>query len=138
MRARKGPKSPKLDASVGEADQVLSAQHRRHRELPRSRNRCRERRSSDVCNRLRAIIVLGEDLAPCLGGPVRRLAGTHPGHPRFRSQLLGLVAAEPARTRLRRAGADRKSTRLNSSHVAISYAVFCLKKKTITTTLSVL
>src|SRR5690349_23951652 len=28
-----------------------------------------------------------------------------------------------------RAGADRKSTRLNSSHVEISYAVFCLKKK---------
>src|SRR5207253_6015726 len=27
------------------------------------------------------------------------------------------------------AGGDRKSTRLNSSHVAISYAVFCLKKK---------
>src|SRR5215208_1760759 len=26
---------------------------------------------------------------------------------------------------------DRKSTRLNSSHVAISYAVFCLKNKTI-------
>src|SRR5690625_5851007 len=26
-------------------------------------------------------------------------------------------------------GIDRKSTRLNSSHVAISYAVFCLKKK---------
>src|SRR5436305_12031606 len=28
-----------------------------------------------------------------------------------------------------RAGGDRKSTRLNSSHVRISYAVFCLKKK---------
>src|SRR5690606_41194690 len=28
------------------------------------------------------------------------------------------------------AGRDRKSTRLNSSHVKISYAVFCLKKKT--------
>src|SRR5690606_41697671 len=27
------------------------------------------------------------------------------------------------------AGEDRKSTRLNSSHVKISYAVFCLKKK---------
>src|SRR3712207_7563890 len=27
-------------------------------------------------------------------------------------------------------GADRKSTRLNSSHANISYAVFCLKKKT--------
>src|SRR5690625_6197954 len=31
--------------------------------------------------------------------------------------------------RLSRARKDRKSTRLNSSHVAISYAVFCLKKK---------
>src|SRR5690349_24020754 len=31
--------------------------------------------------------------------------------------------------RLRDADLDRKSTRLNSSHVEISYAVFCLKKK---------
>src|SRR5438132_5076450 len=29
---------------------------------------------------------------------------------------------------------DRKSTRLNSSHTVISYAVFCLKKKSITST----
>src|SRR5256885_8788144 len=29
----------------------------------------------------------------------------------------------------RRGAADRKSTRLNSSHLVISYAVFCLKKK---------
>src|SRR5438132_8080082 len=29
----------------------------------------------------------------------------------------------------RRDGGDRKSTRLNSSHTVISYAVFCLKKK---------
>src|SRR5437899_7200148 len=29
------------------------------------------------------------------------------------------------------AGVDRKSTRLNSSHLGISYAVFCLKKKKI-------
>src|SRR6266446_7715263 len=28
-----------------------------------------------------------------------------------------------------RGGGDRKSTRLNSSHLVISYAVFCLKKK---------
>src|SRR5690349_445962 len=36
-----------------------------------------------------------------------------------------------ARTAVRgqSAGADRKSTRLNSSHVETSYAVFCLKKK---------
>src|SRR5256885_6727725 len=31
---------------------------------------------------------------------------------------------------------DRKSTRLNSSHLVISYAVFCLKKKTFETTLA--
>src|SRR5690606_22245390 len=31
--------------------------------------------------------------------------------------------------RMKLLGADRKSTRLNSSHVKISYAVFCLKKK---------
>src|SRR5690625_242687 len=35
--------------------------------------------------------------------------------------FLGLVRDEQTQ--------DRKSTRLNSSHVAISYAVFCLKKK---------
>src|SRR2546426_3745305 len=36
-----------------------------------------------------------------------------------------------SRTRVIRAdgGLDRKSTRLNSSHLVISYAVFCLKKK---------
>src|SRR5690242_21312692 len=31
--------------------------------------------------------------------------------------------------RIRGIGLDRKSTRLNSSHMSISYAVFCLKKK---------
>src|SRR5256885_1521557 len=31
---------------------------------------------------------------------------------------------------------DRKSTRLNSSHLVISYAVFCLKKKEIQTSIS--
>src|SRR2546427_6933494 len=37
--------------------------------------------------------------------------------------------AQPARAVLVQAGIDRKSTRLNSSHSQISYAVFCLKKK---------
>src|SRR3712207_8942100 len=46
----------------------------------------------------------------------------------------GGAAAAAARRALRgaaapREGADRKSTRLNSSHANISYAVFCLKKK---------
>src|SRR5690625_6196922 len=40
------------------------------------------------------------------------------------------VAVAPGRARRgRKVPVDRKSTRLNSSHVAISYAVFCLKKK---------
>src|SRR5690606_40468233 len=39
----------------------------------------------------------------------------------------GLAAPGPAAAAVTRA--DRKSTRLNSSHVKISYAVFCLKKK---------
>src|SRR5690625_5804986 len=44
--------------------------------------------------------------------------------------LLGVVLARVTRqARLCRQETDRKSTRLNSSHVAISYAVFCLKKK---------
>src|SRR5258708_37453400 len=59
----------------------------------------------------------------------------------FRSPLTGGHALRkfrhPVRAAWRRrardtepaAGADRKSTRLNSSHQIISYAVFCLKKK---------
>src|SRR2546427_8040502 len=50
-------------------------------------------------------------------------AGTCPACP-----LRGRAAASPAC--LPWAPADRKSTRLNSSHSQISYAVFCLKKKT--------
>src|SRR5207249_6762039 len=46
-------------------------------------------------------------------------------HPIHRS-VGGLGPPAPDR---RDPGLDRKSTRLNSSHVSISYAVFCLKKK---------
>src|SRR3712207_8193397 len=41
----------------------------------------------------------------------------------------GLGRGDARRTDPRRAARDRKSTRLNSSHANISYAVFCLKKK---------
>src|SRR5207249_11065001 len=41
----------------------------------------------------------------------------------------GTVLEHTQQLHLRRRGQDRKSTRLNSSHVSISYAVFCLKKK---------
>src|SRR5439155_19550742 len=52
-------------------------------------------------------------------------ARTRPSAPwRSRSATAGV-----ARTCRTSYGTDRKSTRLNSSHVATSYAVFCLKKK---------
>src|SRR5436309_7383695 len=48
------------------------------------------------------------------------------GRDRIQGQIRKRFAAARA--------ADRKSTRLNSSHVKISYAVFCLKKKKSSTT----
>src|SRR3712207_8087916 len=45
------------------------------------------------------------------------------------SDLQRKLGSLPADER-KSAGQDRKSTRLNSSHANISYAVFCLKKKT--------
>src|SRR5437870_11169208 len=53
------------------------------------------------------------------------LQDVHQTFVRARDRLEFLDAVELAFKR----AADRKSTRLNSSHVAISYAVFCLKKK---------
>src|SRR5258707_2513180 len=43
--------------------------------------------------------------------------------------VLGDAAKAACGTRYRTRPLDRKSTRLNSSHANISYAVFCLKKK---------
>src|SRR5690349_22160254 len=59
----------------------------------------------------------------------------------FRSRRLRLTPRDPGGRglplpRRRACGGrrrDRKSTRLNSSHVEISYAVFCLKKKKLAT-----
>src|SRR5256886_13485376 len=52
----------------------------------------------------------------------------------FRSLLAPEISGRPVRDQAGAGGApahrrDRKSTRLNSSHSQISYAVFCLKKK---------
>src|SRR5258705_8328247 len=44
-------------------------------------------------------------------------------------EAVGAVAALAQRIRQAALDPDRKSTRLNSSHLGISYAVFCLKKK---------
>src|SRR5439155_6116736 len=47
---------------------------------------------------------------------------------RIQQEIIDRVSTE--NRGIRSAATDRKSTRLNSSHVATSYAVFCLKKHT--------
>src|SRR5690625_2776375 len=64
--------------------------------------------------------------AEVLPGPVRITAEGHLTDDNYQS-LLDAIA--PALILDDCPSIDRKSTRLNSSHVAISYAVFCLKKK---------
>src|SRR3712207_8798757 len=62
----------------------------------------------------------------------RKGCRTHRCPRRFRPNRhreLVLRKAEGLRSRTRGLRKDRKSTRLNSSHANISYAVFCLKKK---------
>src|SRR5690242_21008030 len=76
--------------------------------------------------------------------PISGLAIGLPGAPvaGARGEARG-EELDPAQLRRRRrierpargdGAGDRKSTRLNSSHMSISYAVFCLKKKNNTTT----
>src|SRR2546427_13274544 len=64
------------------------------------------------------------------GGHIDNAALRIEGHPR---PVVGRATVFPG---VPGPGLDRKSTRLNSSHSQISYAVFCLKKKKNTITLS--
>src|SRR3712207_7387332 len=81
--------------------------------------------SGDLDNILAELVRLEDD----------DLLTLHCDHVEVLEGLEGLVDADPRRTQLGRQLAladrerDRKSTRLNSSHANISYAVFCLKKK---------
>src|SRR2546426_5472266 len=60
-------------------------------------------------------------------GNLVRHGGERVGPVDRRRQDMDQLGAQAARPRV----ADRKSTRLNSSHLVISYAVFCLKKKNV-------
>src|SRR5260221_7522495 len=64
---------------------------------------------------------LHDALPICADRPARRRLG-RPWHPRAGPTAVGQTRPGPP-------AVDRKSTRLNSSHTVISYAVFCLKKK---------
>src|SRR5207302_9652278 len=78
------------------------------------------RRSSDLDPaRGRDVVLLDQDRVVEARAVVRAAAGAH----------RGLLQRAQPRRRHEPPHGDRKSTRLNSSHVKISYAVFCLKKK---------
>src|SRR5207249_9643239 len=75
--------------------------------------RCRARRQARAAGQAAARRRAGQDVEA--GRGVRHLAGCRERGRQGRRALDDAL--------------DRKSTRLNSSHVSISYAVFCLKKK---------
>src|SRR5436305_8950092 len=62
--------------------------------------------------------------------PYTTLFRSRPGQDEFRKFETSFNLSPDGGKRFGRFTEDRKSTRLNSSHVRISYAVFCLKKKT--------
>src|SRR5437870_13796144 len=79
-------------------------------------------------------IVIGDDDSSWLGVETHEVTADKAKELKLsaeRGVVLGkIVPDSPAAKAGLKENEDRKSTRLNSSHVAISYAVFCLKKKT--------
>src|SRR5438034_7681423 len=78
------------------------------------------------------ILFFDEDIVPAQG---LRNAGRTTGHGEERNtrrhdgaKSYGTTRLAPTHRATHHAPSDRKSTRLNSSHTVISYAVFCLKK----------
>src|SRR5699024_4734987 len=69
------------------------------------------------------------DLTKAVSQGLRQLTHLCNAMPGIHHREIGAVGAAFRLEQLR--AEDRKSTRLNSSHVSISYAVFCLKKNTI-------
>src|ERR1035438_8659062 len=121
----------------GSATIAFFSSRRRH-------TRCLSDWSSDVCSsdlRLAGFVKPDSE-----GGAIDRDAGTRVAQQSLSPELAHVMGNDLARSadilcqqlvgerrHRHRAvlalGSDRKSTRLNSSHLGISYAVFCLKKK---------
>src|SRR5699024_11968159 len=89
-----------------------SARHRALHSLP-------TRRSSDL-------LIAPHEIVTMINGQTGSPAGCWFSKVRFGIGMLENIRPIITETAI----IDRKSTRLNSSHVSISYAVFCLKKKT--------
>src|SRR5215510_2414417 len=95
---------------------------RRTRALRRAGLRAR------VMRRVPGLMATASAAAEWLAGA--RAAGDLAGFDQLDPHVVGRLHERDARAvRNLDRPLDRKSTRLNSSHVAISYAVFCLKKK---------
>src|SRR5205814_5247296 len=77
---------------------------------------------------MRASGAFFKNAMPNAGRPVK-YCGFKPGAAGGVSKLTLTGGWSPSAAVPRRSQKDRKSTRLNSSHLGISYAVFCLKKK---------
>src|SRR5437773_6649341 len=106
----------------------------------------RDHRRLSIPSAYREVIPRDEELvAHCLTSPAsldgaesprsrlhlrdRVFAGAAPTSPCSASRRCCLQCRGSPQSADRSATRDRKSTRLNSSHITISYAVFCLKKK---------
>src|SRR5947208_11498619 len=83
--------------------------------------RCEEARRPELASQPCALLAPDTTRRIWQVSPLAHRAGVKPGM--TVSQAIGLCSS------LRLCEPDRKSTRLNSSHQIISYAVFCLKKK---------
>src|SRR5256885_11826026 len=70
-----------------------------------------------------------EDCGTTNGIWVREISAERARNEPIYEKIAGRVAAEDITVDRKVLVPDRKSTRLNSSHLVISYAVFCLKKK---------
>src|SRR5207302_3772421 len=103
-----------LSSRFGHPPYLHSFPTRRSSDLHRWRDR-----SCDDPHRVSKSPRVAELPYPC-SLPHRSLHGQRPYPFRGKGRVVSRTAGDPA---------DRKSTRLNSSHVKISYAVFCLKKK---------
>src|SRR5690625_5406117 len=117
-----------------------------------------QNRLKEYAQEIKAAVDLGVEVAIVIGAGniFRGVAGAAQGMDRVQGDYMGMLATvinsmalqgaleqegvytrlqsaihmeEVAEPYIKRRATDRKSTRLNSSHVAISYAVVCLKKK---------
>src|SRR5690606_38314583 len=107
---------------------IASVERYSIKELERLFGFTRETPLREASQALRQVEYLLETNQPVPeGDPLRSIVLSY-----NRDDCLSARALRDWLERLRADLVDRKSTRLNSSHVKISYAVFCLKKKTVT------